>query len=156
VPGLTSGVVQITESNHACALTAAGGVKCWGFNRSGQLGNGTFTSVSPFIIPSPVDVIGLSNGVVQIAAGGNHTCAVTTMHTVDPPVDVIGLTSGVARITTHGATASSLSSPASISCALTTDGAVKCWGTNNLGQLGNGTTTPSPRVPSPHPSTSSD
>ena len=146
MPGLTSGVVQITESNHACALTAAGGVKCWGFNRSGQLGNGTFTSVSPFIIPSPVDVIGLSNGVVQIAAGGNHTCAVTTMHTVDPPVDVIGLTSGVARITTHGA----------ISCALTADGAVKCWGTNNLGQLGNGTTTPSPRVPSPHPSTSSD
>lgn len=58
VTGLSSGVSSISVGGwHACALMNSGGVKCWGSNELGSLGNGTFTQDFPYGMPTPVDVI---------------------------------------------------------------------------------------------------
>ncbi len=146
VSGLASGVRAVAVGrDHTCALTMGGGVKCWGYNGFGQLGDGTTTDHA-----TPVAVSGLASGVSALAAGDGHTCALTTDSRVKcwgynysnqlgdgtttnraVPVDVSGLASGV----------SAIAAGYSHTCALTADGGVKCWGNNGFGQLGDGTTT---------------
>lgn len=148
VQTLGSGVATIaTGSNYSCALTNGGAVKCWGSGASGRLGNGSSSSSNV-----PVNVLTLGQGVVAITTGLYHTCALTDRGAVkcwgsnrygqlgnttnagmDPgnasPLDVQTLGSGVVAIA-----AGQL-----FTCALTSGGAVKCWGINDSGQLGNAT-----------------
>jgi alpha-tubulin suppressor-like RCC1 family protein len=73
IAGVTDATAIATGLTHACALTASGGVKCWGGNGSGQLGNGTVTNSNV-----AVDVDGLTSGVVAITAmkwEGSFSCA---------------------------------------------------------------------------------
>ncbi len=149
VSGLDSGVAAMTAGDeHTCALTDGGGVMCWGANSHGSLGDGTTEDRW-----TPASVSALASGVVAIAAGTAHTCALTTgggvkcwgqngalqlgvPNSISGPtyrttaVQVSTLTSGVAAIAAGGAH----------SCALTDGGAVLCWGFNSRGQLGDGTT----------------
>jgi hypothetical protein len=63
---------------HTCGIVVSSGtVKCWGYNVSGQLGDGTATNSS-----TPVAVSGLS-GATAITAGTYHTCAIVAGGAVD-------------------------------------------------------------------------
>jgi alpha-tubulin suppressor-like RCC1 family protein len=135
VDGLLGALTSVSAGGaHSCALTGAGGVKCWGYNIAHQLGDG---HACGDICPAAVDVVGLRSGVTSIEAGWFFTCVITdagglkcwgsnyngqlgngSQASSSVPVDVVGLSSGVAAVVGGGFSA----------CALTTAGAVKCWG----------------------------
>lgn len=141
---------------HTCALvmgdSALRQVWCWGRNSSGQLGNNSTVDSG-----APVRVGGIGGEPVDIAAYGDHTCALrvdgqvrcwgnnaqgqlgngtTTRSLV--PVDVKLNSSTVLT------GVSSISTGFTYSCAvLASDGKVMCWGDGTSGQLGNGTITSS-------------
>ena len=72
VSGLANGVAAIAAGyGHTCARTSGGGVKCWGSNSWGQLGNGSGSDSDV-----PVDVSGLASGASSIGVGSDHGCAV--------------------------------------------------------------------------------
>ena len=156
IPGLT-GITQIASGNgHACALTGAGAVMCWGLNETGQLGLGTADAM-----PHPVAMaVTLRAPARHIAAGSFHTCAVLTDDSVwcwgannfgqlaqpttpgpDTCTDGGGDMVACSRrpIAVAGLTmVRQLALGRFHSCALRMGGAVSCWGLNDSGQLGLG------------------
>ena len=145
VTGLSAGVAAITAGGaHTCALLATTGVKCWGYNKYGQLGDGSTTNR---LTPTPVS--GLASGVAGIYAGGSHTCALMTAGgikcwgyngtgqlgdgtTADKavPGDVVGMPGDISSVVAG--------SSANHTCAVLKDGTLKCWGQNFDGQIGDG------------------
>lgn len=157
--GALGGVARISAGHrHSCAVLTNGEARCWGYNASGQLGNGTTTRS---LTPVPVVGVGGSGrlvGVSDISAGEEHTCAALTngearcwgynangqlgngitTSSVTPLVVVgvggAGVLTGVVSIS---AGAGSLDPH---TCAVLSSGEARCWGHNFYGQLGNGTT----------------
>jgi hypothetical protein len=143
VVGLSAPVSSVAVgSAHTCALTSGGAALCWGLNTNGQVGDGTTKTRR---VPSAV--VGLSAGVTSIAAGGNHTCAVTAAHAArcwgDNTTGALGsggpTSSRPVMVVGQGTTTASVSAGGTNTCAVTTDAAARCWGSNSVGQVGDGT-----------------
>jgi Regulator of chromosome condensation (RCC1) repeat len=145
---------------HSCLLRSDGTVWCWGANDAGQLGDGTRDGEAceggvP-CRPAPTQVVGLDD-VVEVQAGGRHTCA----RRADGGVWCWGANDtgqlgkgaegeGSASPTRVGSlpAASALSAGDSHTCAVA-DRGVYCWGANASGELGDSSTRASPRPRGP-------
>lgn len=133
-----------TGAEHACALLIDGSVWCWGRNNFGQIGRAAGGQQD-----TPVRVGNLAAS-KAVTTGDNHSCALTqaggvrcwgnnaagqlgdgTRTNRSAPVSVSGLSSGVAAI----------SAGSRHTCALLTNGKIKCWGNNDSRQLGDNTAT---------------
>ena len=148
-----SNIVQIAStSDHTCALSGDGEVFCWGKGNKGQLGNNANSGKN-----LPVKVVARSGttdpltGIIQIATGSEHTCALkldgevycwgsgqygqrgdNTTTNVNYPVKVVTDSVGTPLSNIAQVVAGS-----SHTCALNNSGNVYCWGAGTVGELGN-------------------
>jgi len=137
-----------TGAYHTCALKMDGTVWCWGRNNEGELGRGIIQNAGNDF---PMQITNLSN-VVQVAAGGYHTCALLSGGSVqcwgrntfnqvgefansgDPitaprPIRTQSTLPGLA-----------IAAGGYHSCELMSDATVMCWGANNAQQIRPGDT----------------
>lgn len=130
--------------SHFVSLQSDGSVWAWGSNRNGQLGDGS-TADSP----TPIRVRGLPSNITAVAAGGDHSMALTSDGNIwvwgnntfgelgdgtttqrRSPVQVPGFTN-----------AASIAVGYFHAAAIKRDGTLWTWGNNQFGELGDGTTT---------------
>jgi alpha-tubulin suppressor-like RCC1 family protein len=112
-------LASISASNITCGLGTDGTVVCWGISNQPQL--------TTIVAPEPL---------IQIAASGFSVCALSRSGAVycgsATPLARAG-PSVAARFITAGLLHQ---------CAISSDGIAYCWGSNDAGQLGNGTHAP--------------
>ena len=156
MPGGDGFATVISGSGHSCGLTAAGSAYCWGSNTTGELGDGTDLARSaPTPVGAPLGVafveLALSSGSCGMTAARETFCWGSNAsgqfgdgtvngqrsipHPTDPPPGVTF-------------TQVSVGADASVNvsgCALTPQGDAYCWGSNTVGQVGDGTTIPRSR-----------
>ncbi|MFM6928361.1 MAG: RCC1 domain-containing protein [Bdellovibrio sp.] len=137
-----------SNTGYACGITTTNELKCWGLNDSSKLGDGTtVTRIKPKVIDYGVQYS-------TVSVGSTHTCAVTTGGVLKcwgaNAKGQLGIGSTAAKSTPTVVDAPTTYSSVVVSatynngnvhtCGITTDGDLKCWGSNNQGQLGDGTT----------------
>lgn len=158
---LPEAALQVSAGGeHTCAVTVSGAVHCWGRGSEGQLGYGDRVDVGDGQGPSPraAGAVDLGGPALSVAAGAQHTCAVL----VGGDVKCWGSNSrgqlGYAFAGSAGDGTAGRATPAALealplgapvqrlglgpefSCAHYEDRRVRCWGANDRGQLGDGST----------------
>jgi alpha-tubulin suppressor-like RCC1 family protein len=131
---------------HSCALASNGSVWCWGADAVGQLGD---YGEHPAYAPRPVGGVEIARA---LAVGGDFACVILPTsgvrcwgkndrgqggHGSDQPF------TPPSCVTTSGDSllgATGLALGGAHACAVLDDGHVRCWGANDGGQLGDGTT----------------
>lgn len=159
----TAGVVSLSSSavhiavgfHHSCALLDTGLVQCWGKNDVGQLGYGHQNQIGDGELPSSQSPVSAGGTVVQLVAGGHHTCALLDTGDVRcwgannygqlgyGHTNHIGDNESItsAGTVSVGGDVVQLAAGAIHTCALLDTGAVRCWGFSSQGRLGYGNTT---------------
>jgi len=135
----------------SCALRASGAVTCWGGNDEGQLGDGTLSGRA-----SPMPVMGVP-AAVEVRAGWAHVCARLSTGAVtcwgranngqlgdgrsDHPICAMGRSCNTTPVTVMGISdAARIAASSNSICVARRGGSVSCWGSNSVGELGDGTT----------------
>ncbi len=125
---------------HTCAISVDDDLYCWGYNKYGQLGLGSYTNFN-----SPQKVPNLSK-VLSVSSGFGHTCAILS----DKSVSCwghnqfgqlgLGLNGPDLKSPTlvNSLKATSIYTGEFHTCAVLLDNKVFCWGANKFGQLGLG------------------
>lgn len=138
--GLTFSSVTVAGA-HSCGVTTSGAAYCWGFNGSGELGDNSFTNRS-------VPVVVGSLNFASVSAGAGHTCGVTASGVAycwgrnlegQLGIGVQGANQPTPLAVTGGLSFSSVAAGAAHSCGVAATGVAYCWGSNDYGELGNGT-----------------
>jgi cysteine-rich repeat protein len=147
-------VVQLATSHHTCALLERGAVRCWGASQYGQLGYGNTNDIGDNETPATAGDVDVGGRVVQLAAGGYHTCALLQTgavrcwgrgtegqlgygNTSNIGDDEVPATAGDVDV---GGRVVQLAAGDKHTCALMETGAVRCWGDGRHGRLGYGNT----------------
>ncbi len=137
---------------HSCALWRDGQVQCWGRNTYGELGYGHTDNIGDTETLDALETVDVGLEALQITAGENFTCAILKgqvvrcwgVNTVGQlgynRTDSIGDTElpSSAGPVEMGGTAASIAAGVRHVCAVKPDGDVRCWGSNDSGQLGTG------------------
>ncbi len=142
---------------HNCVLLTSGGVRCWGYAGVGSLGlpglgNGDY--IGDDELPASVGLVDVGGEVVQLTAGELHTCALLANgHVRCWGAGSNGRTGHASLLDTGehetpastgdvdvGGTVQQVSAGSDHTCALLSNGAVRCWGDNGTGALGYGHT----------------
>jgi len=146
VKGITLGMEQIVAGDsHTCALSDKGKLFCWGSNANGQVGNDSQQDqLEPIEIQIPEEKV------LSIAAGTEHTCALTGAGNVycwgrnDSKQLGVGASPQFSPILVPNLTnVQSIAAGGNHTCVLLIGGKVQCWGDNQRGQLGNNNLVPS-------------
>lgn len=134
-----------TALRHSCAVSTAGAVWCWGTNSSSVLGDPDLATGSTRAAPAPVVVAGSAlegKVVTDVDAGAHTTCAVTSVGGVAcwGGARSSGIGNGTASATPTptspdfsstalaGKAIAKVEVAGSAACAISTDGALACWG----------------------------
>ena len=139
---------------HSCVRTSTGAAYCWGFNLFGQVGDGTVTQrVSPVLVALPA-----GETLTQVTAGSFNSCGLASSGSAycwgSGEFGQLGNGATDASLrpvlvaVSAGVSFTQIGTGAVSSCGLSSTGVVYCWGANNVGQLGDGTTTDRP-TPAP-------
>lgn len=131
---------------HSCAVLDDQSAKCWGNNTYGQLGQADVNhrGNAPDQMGDALASVALGQGVLDVAAGGRHTCFLLADHSVkcvgDGGQGQLG-NGGVAGAPVNlgeGRTATKIMASFVHTCAVLDDASLKCWGFNGDGRLGLG------------------
>ena len=124
---------------HTCGMTTTKHVYCWGWNRDGEVGDGS-TADRPY-----AKQVSQSFTFTMVTTGGGHSCAVATGGAAYcwglNLTGQIGDSSVISRSTptavTRGLSFAQVSNGGTFTCGITaTDSSAYCWGWNHDGELG--------------------